>query len=401
MPQTTVSRQPVMVHACRVRRTRWVLYAGHVVDDLYQGAVPALIPYLALARHYDYTQAAGITLAATLLSSLLQPLFGVLTDRYALPPFIPVGMSLAGLGIGLSGLSESYALTWAAVALSGIGVAAYHPEAARAARVASEGSHTAMGWFSLAGTVGFALGPIAVPLVVETGGLGSTPALAVPALVMAVVTVLVLRRHPATATSPTAGPGGGLPVDQWGPFLRLGGVVVSRSVLSFGLAAFLALYAHDRLDTGDLGGEAALLAFFLASAAGTLGGGRLAERYSRVAIMRVSYAAAVPGLALLVLAPGPAFVLGVVWTGLAINAPFSLHVTLGQDYLPHRVGTASGVTLGLAVSVGGVAAPVLGALADATSLQTALTVLLAVPLVALAFTAGLVDPLRTRSPLRD
>ena len=163
--------------------------------------MPALIPYLALVRHYDYTAAAGITLAATLISSLAQPVFGVLTDRYALPPLIPVGMSVAGLGIGLSGLSESYLLTWLAVALSGLGVAAYHPEAARAARVASEGSHVAMSWFSLAGSVGFALGPLLVPAVVETGGITATPVLVVPALVMAAATLAVLHRHPAPAAA--------------------------------------------------------------------------------------------------------------------------------------------------------------------------------------------------------
>ncbi len=383
-----------------MRQTRWVLCVGHVVDDLYQGAVPALIPYLALVRHYDYTQAAGITLAATLLSSLAQPLFGVLTDRYALPPLIPVGMSLAGLGIGLSGLSESYLLTWLAVALSGLGVAAYHPEAARAARASSEGSHVAMGWFSLAGNIGFALGPLAVPLVVESGGVTATPALAVPALVMAVVTVVVLRSHPAPATIPSHGSGGEVLADQWSPFLRLTVVVICRSVLSFGLAAFLALYAQQRFDAGPVTGEAVLLAFFLASAAGTLGGGRLAEHFSRVTIMRVAYLALLPGLALLVFATGPAFLLGVVWSGLALNTPFSLHVTLGQDYLPQRVGTASGVTLGLAVSFGGVAAPAFGVLADATNLQTALATMLVVPVVAAGFTTGLDDPLLAPSPAR-
>ncbi len=383
-----------------MRQTRWVLCVGHVVDDLYQGAVPALIPYLALARHYDYTQAAGITLAATLLSSLAQPLFGVLTDRYALPPLIPVGMSLAGLGIGLSGLSESYLLTWLAVALSGLGVAAYHPEAARSARAASEGSHVFMGWFSLAGNVGFALGPLAVPLVLESGGLTATPALAVPALLMAAVTVVVLRRHPAPTSVGSRSPEGEDLDDQWTPFLRLTVVVVCRSVMSFGLAAFLALYTQERFDAGPLTGEAVLLGFFLASAAGTLGGGRLAERFSRVLIMRVSYLAVLPGLAMLVFATGPAFLLGVVWTGLALNTPFSLHVTLGQDYLPNRVGTASGVTLGLAVSVGGIAAPFFGALADATSLQTSLATMLVIPLIAAGFTTGLRDPLLIPIPRR-
>jgi FSR family fosmidomycin resistance protein-like MFS transporter len=229
-----------------------------------------------------------------------------------------------------------------------------------------------------------------VPAVVEPGGVGATPLLAVPALLMAGVTVAVLRSHPAPSSAPPRDPGGTLLSDRWGPFLRLTGVVMSRSVMSFGLAAFLALYAQQRLDAGTVTGEMVLLVFFIASAVGTLVGGR----HSRITIMRVSYSAALPGLALLVFAPGAAFVLGAAWTGLAINLPFSLHVTLGQDYLPHRIGTASGVTLGLAVSVGGLAAPVVGAVADATSLQAALAGMLLLPLVAGAFTLGLDDPLR-------
>ena len=110
---------------------------------------------------------------------------------------------------------------------------------------------------------------------------------------------------------------------------------------------------------------------------------------------RVSYAAALPGLALLVFAPGAAFVLGVAWTGLAINLPFSLHVTLGQDYLPHRIGTASGVTLGLAVSVGGAATPLFGVLADAHGLTWSLAALLPLPVLALLVSLRL--PARTSS----
>jgi len=373
-------------------RSRWILCVGHAVDDLYQGAVPALIPYLALARHFDYTAAAGITMAATLLSSLFQPLFGILTDRRPLPRLIPIGMSLAGLGIGASGLSESYLMTWLAVAVSGLGVAAYHPEAARAARAASGGSHIAMSWFSLSGSLGFVAAPLLVPVVVERAGLGATPLLSVPAVLMAAVTVAALRPSAAAAStsSATAGP---TTVDQWAPFLRLAAIIVARSSMMFGLGGFLALFAAQRLSAGPRTGEAALLAFYAGFAIGTLWGGRLAERYSRITVMRLSYLAAIPGLAIIVFVPGHLLFVGVVWTALAINVPFSLHVTLGQDFLPNRVGTASGVTLGLATTVGGIATPLLGVLADRTSLRTALLVLLVLPLVALC-TIGLRDPLR-------
>jgi FSR family fosmidomycin resistance protein-like MFS transporter len=113
------------------RRGLGLLTVSHVVDDLYQGAVPALLPFLVLERGYSYAAATGVTLAATVLSSVVQPAFGVLADRRPLPWLPAVGLLVAGVGIGLAGLGNSYWWTWAAVALSGLGVAAYHPAAAR------------------------------------------------------------------------------------------------------------------------------------------------------------------------------------------------------------------------------------------------------------------------------
>lgn len=78
-------------------------------------------------------------------------------------------------GVALSGVTGSYALTLAAVAVSGVGVAAYHPEAARAARAAAGGSHTAMGWFALGGNLGFSAAPLLVMAVVGIGGLSASP----------------------------------------------------------------------------------------------------------------------------------------------------------------------------------------------------------------------------------
>ncbi|NUT97549.1 MAG: MFS transporter, partial [Saccharothrix sp.] len=133
-----------------------LLSLSHACVDVYQGAVAALVPFFIAERAYGYATASGVVLAASLLSSVAQPAFGVLTDRRAMPWLLPVSTLLAGVGIALSGLTDSYALTLAFVAVSGLGVAAYHPESARVARVASRGRHSAMGWFSLGGNLGFA-----------------------------------------------------------------------------------------------------------------------------------------------------------------------------------------------------------------------------------------------------
>lgn len=105
----------------------------------------ALVPFFVADRSYTYAVVSGVVLAASLMSSVVQPVFGVLTDRWAMPWPLPAGTLLGGVGIALSGLSGSYALTLVFVSISGIGVAAYHPESARVARIAGQGSHRAMG----------------------------------------------------------------------------------------------------------------------------------------------------------------------------------------------------------------------------------------------------------------
>ncbi len=371
-----------------------LLSVGHAVDDIYQGAVPALIPFFVASRHWDYAAASGITVAATVLSSVVQPVFGVLTDRRRLPWLVPLGMSLAGAGVGLSGLGRSYLFTWLAIALSGLGVAAYHPESARLARVASQSSHVAMSWFSAGGNVGFALGPVIVAGVLGASGAGGTLPLAIPALVFAAITLAALRgRVPVPSeAAPVTRVKNESREDDWPEFLRLTVAVVARSVVTFGLGTFLALFVEHRLHAGTAVGETALIVFYGVGAVGTVLGGRLAVRFGRIRTIRASYLLGAPVLAALWAIPGPAIFLPIAAAAIVFYVPFSLHVTLGQDYLPRRVGTASGVTLGLAVSVGGLAAPLLGAVADRTSLRTAIAVLVLMPIISSLVGLSLHEP---------
>ncbi|WP_095935803.1 MFS transporter [Streptomyces sp. Tue6028] len=468
---------------------------GHACVDVYQGAVAALVPYFVAERAYTYATASGIVLAASLLSSVVQPLFGALADRWAMPWLLSLSALLGGAGVALSGVGGSYALTLAAVAVSGIGVAAYHPEAARVARRVSRGSHTAMSWFSLGGNLGFAAAPLAVSAVVAAGGgLRATPLLVAPSLAGAVLCAAAVRAarpaptadavgevcgavpgvvsgaapdpasgaapdpvsgaapgevsgaapHPVSGAVPDPASGavsgalpdlasgavsgavpgvvsgaapdpasgavpGALPdlasgavsgavpdtvsgSNDWPSFLRLSGAVVCRSVVFVGLGTFISLYASRRAPGGEVAGTTALFVLYLGGAAGTLAGGRLATRYGRVRVVRWSYALTGLAVAGVVLVPGPLLHLFVALASAGLYVPFSLHITLGQDYLPTRMGTAGGVTLGLTVSVGGLASPLIGRLADATSLRTALLPLIVLPAVGCLFLRRLREP---------
>ncbi|GAX55381.1 MFS transporter [Streptomyces olivochromogenes] len=355
-----------------------MLSVGHACVDVYQGAVASLVPFFVAERAYSYAAVSGIVLAASLLSSVAQPLFGVLTDRWAMPWLLPVSTILGGLGIALSGLSGSYAVTLVFVAVSGVGVAAYHPESARVARLVSEGSHSAMGWFSLGGSLGFAAAPLMVTAVVTSGGLHLSPLLVLPALAGSVLCLPVLRTlektgHGGSSTAVATG------ADDTVSFMKLSLAVVCRSVVFVGLSTFISLYARQRLGGGAAVGTTALFVLYLGGAVGSVLGGSLANRWDRVAVARWSYLVTVAAVAGIVFIPGPAIYVFVALTSAGLYVPFSLQVTLGQDYLPTRVGTAGGITLGLTVSIGGLASPLIGSVADATSLRTALTPLIVMP----------------------
>jgi FSR family fosmidomycin resistance protein-like MFS transporter len=359
-----------------VRRNLILLAVGHACVDVYQGAVAALVPFFVAERDYGYAAVSGVVLAASLLSSVAQPVFGVLTDRWAMPWLLPVSTLLGGVGIALSGVSGSYGLTLAFVAVSGLGVAAYHPESARIARLASGGSHRAMSWFSLGGNIGFALAPLMVAAVAGTTGLALTPLLVVPALAGSVLCLPVLRALARPARTTAAMRTGR---DDRASFVKLSLAVVCRSVVFIGLSTFISLYATQRMGGNAIAGTVALFVLYLGGAVGSVLGGHLASHWDRVTVSRWSYLATTVAVAGIVTVPGPMLFLFVALASAGLYVPFSLQVTLGQDYLPSRIGTASGITLGLTVSVGGLASPVIGSLADATSLRTALVPLVLMP----------------------
>ena len=395
MREATRRRVPVLARADRARLA--FLTSTHVVDDLYQGAVPALLPFLAIERHYSYAGLTGITLAATFLASVVQPGFGALTDRYRnLGWLVAVGLLVAGLGIGLSGLGDSYLITWFAVAASGVGVAAYHPEATRTARGMAGDSTQAMSWFSVGGNAGIALGPIVVTPVLLATGLHGTPLLALPAVIMALV-LAVRRPWRVRSAAGASGPGRARAsagrADDWRGFGRLTVVVVLRSIAYFGLASLLALFAIRHFHSSTAMGSAVLTVFIGSGVIGTLSGGWLADHWQRVGVLRLGYGLGAAAVLLVVAAPDAAvlfiaaFVLGIV-----LFASFAVQVTLGQDFLPNRIGIASGVTLGLATSAGGVAAPLFGWLADKYGLPVALGTIAVFPAVAFVLTFALRDP---------
>src|SRR5579863_9780360 len=362
--------------------------AAHAIDDVYQGLVPACVPYFVLDRHYGYVAASGLTLAATLGAALPQLAVGFVVDRYRVTWMAGAGVSLAGIGAGVSGVVPGYALVWVLLFASGLGVAMFHPAAGKAARRAAGDSASAMSVFATGGNVGFFLAPVLATPALDAIGLGATVLFIPPA----VLTGFVLLRHQqrtASARQATAAAG----ADRWGPFLLLTAVEVTRSVNFFVTSTFIELYWIAHLHASRPVAGAALTCFLTGGIAGTLLGGRLADRFGLTRTVVAGNAAAVPAMIALRACPVAGVALAAALAaGVTVRIPFSVLVKLGQDYLPGRPGTASGVTLGLAVSAGGLAAPVFGAVAAAHGTPAVFTLLCLLPIPAVVLSLLLPEP---------
>jgi len=382
-------------------RSVGLLSAGHLVTDVNQGAVAAMLPFLISEHQLSYTAAAGIVFAVNISSTIVQPLFGHAADRVSKPWLLPVGLFLAGLGLSLTGLVSDYRLIIALALVSGIGIAAYHPEAARLVSFqAGNRAATAMSIFGVGGTLGFALGPLVITAVLLRWGLEGTLALLLPVSLMALVISARLPRlrGPEGRGGPlSSSPQEGAGPEQWGPFARLGLAVIGRSVLFYGLNTFIPLYWISVFHQSKAAGGAALTVMAASGVAGNLLGGRLADRLGQLKVMRAGYLLLVPLLPALVWVEKPwlAMIL-LVPIGLSLSATYSPSVVMGQRYLPLRIGLSSGVTLGVAVAIGGVAAPVLGKLADTFGIWSALAGVALVPVAAAGLALTLPEP-RSRS----
>jgi FSR family fosmidomycin resistance protein-like MFS transporter len=352
------------------RRGISLLSIAHVVNDANQSALPAIIPWLLVHRGLSLTAAATLVLAMNLSSSVVQPLFGHLSDRKSLAWVIPLSVFVATLGTAMIGFANSMPFMLLGALVSGIGVAAFHPEGSRFANYFGGSQRaSAMSWFSTGGYLGFAIGPIVITPLVIAFGLHGTAFLMIPGAAMA----LLLWRDMPRFESARAHvhrtrhqrPG----VDDWRGFTIMTFVVALRSTVFFAAVTFLPVFAITVTHVDKALGSMALAAMLLGGALGTLWGGHLADRIDRRRVITISllfttlFGAGIVACGLF--APHFAMLVPMaICFGITIGLSAGVIVVIGQEYLPQRIGIAAGVTLGLSVTIGGFAAPLFGAIGD-------------------------------------
>lgn len=367
---------------------KYLMSLGHFCSDINQGALSAVLPFLIAAHGYSYATAASLVMISNLVGSAVQPLIGYLSDKRSTTWAIPAGVLMAGSGIALTGFTSSFFGLCIAVVISGTGVSLFHPQAVKLVNFASDADNKArsIGIFSFGGSLGFSLGPMLVSTAILAVGMHGTAVFLALAMVSSTIFFSQYKSMSELGAGRSrAGSGGGAAgADDWRAFGRLCFVIFGRSIMMCGMNTFLALYWIHELGQTERAGSAALSVYYAMGAICTLLGGRLADRFGCRRMIKISLSFFVPAVLLLVLTHNlylaSALLLPIV---ASLYFSYSPMVVLGQQYLPNHVGFASGVTLGLAISIGGIMAPVLGMVADRFSLSAAFCAMAALALIPL------------------
>lgn len=372
----------------RTKRYNYLLSLGHLCSDINQGALSAILPFLIAAHHYSYTTAATLVMVSNIVASVIQPVFGQIADKKNKPWVMGVGILLAGGGMAATGFIPHFYGLCVAVMISGIGIAMFHPQAAQLVNKSSGENNKGqcISVFSFGGNLGFTFGPIIATVSITIFGLKGTAVFFVPAVIICAVISLLSKTFEKLGEESTidATEKKTKGIDQWPSFCILIIAVFGRSIILSGLNTFLALYWIQVLGQTEVVGSSILSIFYAIGALSTLLGGRLADRFGYHKIIRISFSILLPSIILLTLTHNVYLATCIlIPMGCSLSMAYSPLVVLGQQYLPNRVGLASGFTLGLAVSVGGIVAPLLGKIADNFGLITAVHVIALIAIVPL------------------
>jgi FSR family fosmidomycin resistance protein-like MFS transporter len=356
-----------------------LMVLGHTVVDISQNILPVILPLLHVRFGLNYAEVGLVAALLNLSTSVIQPVFGWISDRWGIQWFIPAGIVWTGILMGTVGLVQNYWTLLLVVTLTGVGTAAFHPIASKAAAHASRAQRgLGMSLFSAGGNLGFATGPILMTWLLLWFNLRGTVLLAGLGFLTAglihcyrreiEVPFLGPRQRRAQAEAPI----------PWAKLSGLCVLITLRSWGSSGIVVFMPLLFMQQGVALSATGRALFVFLFFGALGGMLGG-YLSDRVGRQQVIATSLLLYPPLMAAALALHGPMRWLLLGMAGSALLASNSVTVVLAQELLPHHVGIASGLTLGLGFGAGGLGVGVSGLMADLLGLQASVWSLLLLP----------------------
>jgi FSR family fosmidomycin resistance protein-like MFS transporter len=347
----------------------------HMLNDVMQSLLAAIYPMLKEDYSLDFWQIGMLTLTFQVTASLLQPAIGLYTDKRPLPQSLPVGMASSLIGLLMLAYASSYTLLLCGAALIGIGSAIFHPESSRVARLASGGRYgLAQSLFQVGGNFGTAIGPLLAAFIVVPRGQASVAWFSV----LALAGMLILRQVSNWYSRHIAANAGRPAADLTLPLPRnrvvlalvvLALLVFTKNIYTASVSSYYTFFLIEKFDVGVQYAQMMLFLFLGAMALGTVLGGPLGDRFGSKTVIWFSILGVLPFT--LALPYADLFWSGVLSfiIGVILASAFPAIVVFAQELVPGRIGMIAGIFFGFAFGMGGIAAAVLGVLADRNGIE--------------------------------
>lgn len=368
-----------------------LLSLGHMVTDLTQGGLPVLLPFIRETLGLSYAASGAILMTSNLTSSIVQPLFGHLSDKWGSPWLIPAGVLVATGGFAAVGFMPSYWPLLSVVFFSGLGVAGYHPEGFKTARFFTGRKRaTGLSFFSVGGNLGIALGPTLAIAGYEWLGLKGTILFLVPGALVCGILAAALRwlslpqKHLLQGGSEKEGLSVKPLGERWIPIVLLVSGVTVRSLIHMAIVAFVPFYLVDVLKSTPSEAGKMVTVFLLSGAVGTLLGAPIADRFGHKRYFVATMALLSPVLWFFLQSRGANALALIAVAGAILVSSFSVTIVMAQRILPDRLGVASGLMVGFAIGMGGIGATIMGSVADAWGVFRVLEIAALLPILGTA-----------------
>ena len=342
----------------------------HMLNDIMQSMISAIYPMLKADYNLDFWQIGILTLAFQCTASLLQPVIGIITDKKPFPYSLPIGMGATFVGLFLLAGSHVYLMLVVAAALIGIGSAVFHPESSRVARLASGGRYGfAQATFQVGGNFGQAIGPLLAAFIIVPMGQGSVAWFSAIALLGIVILSWVARWYKAHMLA-NKGRKKSLGIHSLPRRTVMVALVVlailtfSKNIYMAAIGSYYTFFVIERFGVTVQSSQVMLFVFLGATALGTLIGGPIGDRFGSKVVIWISILGVLPFTLAMPFANLPMTIVLSGIVGLLMASSFPAIIVMAQELVPGRVGMIAGIFFGLAFGMGGIAAAVLGIIAD-------------------------------------
>ena len=365
----------------------------HLLNDAIQAVVPAMFPILEKSMNLSFTQLGIIAFSLNMVSSVMQPMIGFITDKKPMPFALPIGLTFTLVGILGLGFAPSFGLIVLSVLFIGLGSAVFHPEGSRVAYMAAGNRRgLAQSIYQVGGNTGQALAPLITALIlVPLGQIGAswfTIVAAVAVILLIYIAnwykqMLIVSQNRKKKKISNLGMKQGLTKQVKNTLALILLLIFARTWYTSGITNFYTFYAIKEYALTIKQSQLFLFAFLVSGAVGTFFGGPLSDRFGKKTIISFSMLATVPFSIIIPHVPPTMAFISLIITGFILMTSFSVTVVYAQELVPGKIGTMSGLTVGLAFGMGAIGSVGLGYIADWIGLQSMIKWLGVLPLLGL------------------